>query len=343
MSALSLRFRTLVFMDLESTSVFPEELRKNINITEVCFISIHIDRFNEKARPPRVFNKLTLCVQPKTSISPTAMNMTGLDNLNLECQQKFTSATANLLVSFFGQHEGPICLLAHNGSNFDFPLLKAEMHAVGVTLPEYVYCMDTLTASKHLIGANFISKYVDDEYVSECSDNENGGGQSDTSVFLNELDILPLGREPIKEIDGFGPKTQQECFKIIENGLSILNSNYSPITPKHSNVRVGPYPTPPKSAQKISKRLSFGTPKKRRIIDFSNADKEYYASNTKGYRLAEVYRKVIGGEMEHAHEAEADVINLIRVCHKLDAFVEFIEFNAKPFRDPLWVKPLWTR
>ena len=51
----------------------------------------------------------------------------GLDNYNLESQFSFDSSTNSMMSLFLSHLEKPICLLAHNGDNFDFPLLQAEL------------------------------------------------------------------------------------------------------------------------------------------------------------------------------------------------------------------------
>ena len=46
----------------------------------------------------------------------------------------------------------PICLLAHNGYRFDFPVLKAELNRTGENLCEDILCADTLEAFRSLDG-----------------------------------------------------------------------------------------------------------------------------------------------------------------------------------------------
>ena len=64
---------------------------------------------------PRVLNKLTLCVYPMATIMTEVSRLTGLDNYNLKSRLPF-----------------PVCLVAHNGNLYDFPLLHAELVKTGV-------------------------------------------------------------------------------------------------------------------------------------------------------------------------------------------------------------------
>lgn len=51
----------------------------------------------------------------------------GLDNFMLENTKKFNVNTANLINSFLNQLNKPVCLVAHNGNKFDYPLLKTQL------------------------------------------------------------------------------------------------------------------------------------------------------------------------------------------------------------------------
>lgn len=121
---------TLAFFDLE-TSGLPAF--QKTRVTELSFWAIERSHFLE-TKPkaiPRVMNRLNLCVYPFTQIHPRATEITGLDNYNLEHQTPFNDETANIVLSFLNRLKRPVCLIAHNGSQFDFPLLKAEIEKLG--------------------------------------------------------------------------------------------------------------------------------------------------------------------------------------------------------------------
>lgn len=49
---------------------------------------------------------------------------TGLSNEMLENESPFDENTAKCLNNFLNRMERPICLVAHNGYGFDFPILR---------------------------------------------------------------------------------------------------------------------------------------------------------------------------------------------------------------------------
>ena len=150
--------KTLVYFDLEATGL------KNSGrprITEISFVAVNTkDVLELQSRLmknlkgsksdvenilPRIMNKLTVCVYPMAIIRPEVSEITGLDNYNLSVQLTFDMKTGELLNSFLAHLTPPLCLVAHNGDKYDFPLLKAELEKVGITLPS-----NTLYAESYL-------------------------------------------------------------------------------------------------------------------------------------------------------------------------------------------------
>ena len=77
------------------------------------------------------------------TILPHVSDITGLDNYMLNGQSKFDKSTATLLNSFLSHLPSPVCLVAHNGDAYDFPLLKAEMEKVDTPLDPMILCVDS--------------------------------------------------------------------------------------------------------------------------------------------------------------------------------------------------------
>ena len=61
-------------------------------------------------------------------------DITGLSNDLLENQSRFKPESVNLLKLFLENLPQPICLVAHNGSRYDYPLLQAELVNTGTVL-----------------------------------------------------------------------------------------------------------------------------------------------------------------------------------------------------------------
>ena len=160
------KVKTHVYLDLEATGL---QNSGRPRITEISLIAISSEEivklnskivklepnknkenysFQTEGLLPRVMNKITLCVYPMATIMPQVSDITGLDNYNLSDQARFDANTSNLLNSFLTRLPAPVCLVAHNGNLYDFPLLKAEMKKAGVQLVPELLCADSLTGMK---------------------------------------------------------------------------------------------------------------------------------------------------------------------------------------------------
>ena len=76
--------------------------------------------------------------------------MIGLYNDTLERQRDFSPATVSLINGFLSHLEEPVCLIAHYGNGYDFPLLKAELNRINQSLVEDIYCADSLEVFRAL-------------------------------------------------------------------------------------------------------------------------------------------------------------------------------------------------
>jgi len=81
----------------------------------------------------------------------------GLNNDNLYQQKDFDSEVGDLILLFLRRLESPVCLVAHNGSRFDFPLLAAELQSTGcspllLVNNQPVLCIDTWEMFRDLAG-----------------------------------------------------------------------------------------------------------------------------------------------------------------------------------------------
>jgi len=68
----------------------------------------------------------------------------GLHNFNLAEQPTFDDATVTLINKFIQLQKEPVCLVAHNGNKFDFPILKAAVNDTGQELSSKLLCVDSL-------------------------------------------------------------------------------------------------------------------------------------------------------------------------------------------------------
>ncbi|XP_043934845.1 three-prime repair exonuclease 1-like [Protopterus annectens] len=148
------RFRTFVFLDLEATGL-PLQHPK---VTELCMIAVNrysLDNpqstssfTNPEPLFPRVADKLCLYIDPDKPIAPSASTVTRLSNNLLQDNQKkpFNTNVACLLKAFLDRQAQPVCLVAHNGYKYDFPLLKAELFLIDSCILDDIFCVDSLVA-----------------------------------------------------------------------------------------------------------------------------------------------------------------------------------------------------
>lgn len=155
--------QTLIFLDLEATGL-PYSQPK---VTELCLLAVHRYALENSSmpegqpppvpKPPRVVDKLSLCIDPGKACSPGASEITGLTTAGLEAhgRQRFDDNLANLLQVFLQRQPQPCCLVAHNGDRYDFPLLQAELASLSVTSPlDGTFCVDSIAALKALEQAS---------------------------------------------------------------------------------------------------------------------------------------------------------------------------------------------
>ncbi|XP_045141427.1 three prime repair exonuclease 2 isoform X2 [Echinops telfairi] len=153
------RAETFVFMDLEATglpNVDPE-------IAELALFAVHRSSLESLKRDeagtpmlPRVLDKLTLCMCPERPFTTKASEITGLSSEGLaQCRKaSFDATVVQALQAFLSRQAGPVCLVAHNGFDYDFPLLCTELQRLGAHLPPDTICLDTLPALRGLDRAH---------------------------------------------------------------------------------------------------------------------------------------------------------------------------------------------
>ena len=167
--------KTFVYFDLEATGL---KSSGRPRISELSFVAIDAQEINimnkklsEKVKNitchedillletliPRVLNKLTICVYPMATIMPEVSSITGLDNYNLTGQYKFDKSTGDLLNAFLSRLPYPVCLVAHNGYAYDFPLLKAEIVKAGAEFGPNIFCVDSYVGIQEIFKIDILN------------------------------------------------------------------------------------------------------------------------------------------------------------------------------------------
>ncbi|VUZ48601.1 unnamed protein product [Hymenolepis diminuta] len=146
-----IHFSTFVFFDLGSDGLLKHGFRPHV--TEISLIAV--DRFmlgdEYEALPSR--NKITL------RLDQVPPNEAALSGLNAEIVE--------IIKCFLRRLAPPICMVAHNGIEFDFPLFQLELHRVNRNWRDFcdrnhgpVYCSDSLHLCRQF--ANLLSTTPED-------------------------------------------------------------------------------------------------------------------------------------------------------------------------------------
>lgn len=193
--------QTLIFLDLEATGL-PLSQPK---VTELCLLAVHRHALENTSisggqpspvpKPPRVVDKLSLCIAPGKACSSVASKITGLSTAELEAhgRQCFDANLANLLQAFLQRQPQPCCLVAHNGDRYDFPLLQAEFALLSITSPlDGTFCVDSMAALKALEQASSPSEHGPRKSYSLGNIYTRLYGQAPTDSHTAEGDVLTL-------------------------------------------------------------------------------------------------------------------------------------------------------
>ncbi|XP_056648385.1 three-prime repair exonuclease 1 isoform X2 [Diorhabda sublineata] len=140
--------KTFAFFDLETTGL-PFQENNTTKITELCLTTVHAEHIRLGVFP-RVQNKLSLCFNPWKLISEDSEKLTGLSNSLLEQSSRFSKETVAAINSFLSHNPQPICLVAHNGNHFDYPLFKREIEKTNCSLLDNILCVDSLLAFREI-------------------------------------------------------------------------------------------------------------------------------------------------------------------------------------------------
>ncbi|KAF5303348.1 hypothetical protein FQR65_LT08261 [Abscondita terminalis] len=282
-----MNIETFVFLDSETTGL-PSQQHNKTRITELCLVAVQSDHLALGVFP-RVQNKINLCFNPCKFIDNEASKITGLSNDLLEYQPRFNSTSYGIMYEFLNMLRKPVCLVAHNGNGFDYPILKAEIDKTGNALPDDILCVDSLIAFRNLLSKKKNMPVIKKEVPFEFDDDFDsilveavGKIESDIEISSQKLSV-----EEIQKINETTPvKMKAEC-------------STSPFKKKAENDLI--------PRQDLKKRKLFG--------------------GIQSFALAKLYPILTGKEESKAHRAEVDVSMLIECAGTLgQVFVDWYPF-----------------
>lgn len=340
--------KTLAFFDLETTGLPDLEFFKT-KITELSIVTCSVAEFiDPKVTMPRVQHKLTLCFNPFKMVTLKASEITGLTNELLEYENKFDANAMTLLSCFLFKLQQPVCLIAHNGNNFDFPLLKKQCDVFNGAFPFTMQICDSLPVfrkldelaerkAEMLKGSYSLQEWNDAKgdglmlgsKVDEILENDEKKEELDDDEAVDKV-LQELINNELKEID----RIEQLVKKPALNGANsrqVINETTpnKPITAENLHPKAPQHVTTPnfpetRKRTTTSKRELFPEP------PTTNAAKKV----KKSFALSQIYNRFFGSLPDNSHDAESDVLALLKCAANCsEDFMRIISETCIDFND----------
>lgn len=230
---------TVVFFDIETTGL-PENEGNRTRITELSLVAVKREHLlNTPSRElPRVIHKLTLCLNPQRPVTDDGVHYTGLSDDLLLQEPVFNIQTLHLINCFLGVLSKPVCMVAHDGLSNDFPILKKQIHDLGLvdaTLSDDLLCADSFHAFYHVMNDDFNRDNLAMRDINERTPTRppapagrtmaiefvnrepivrlpwGAGPQPKVSYKLNEIYKRVLGRYPVNR-----HRAERDCIFLLE-------------------------------------------------------------------------------------------------------------------------------
>lgn len=139
-AAIQAEINTIAFIDIETTN-----LEENSDIWQLCIVAFKaIDFLGEM--PLKELARFIRFYNPPSEIHPDVIRLTGMTNQKLKDCPPIDDFAKNELKDFFDKVAAPICLVAHYGIKFDFPLLKRHFSG---SVPSSVKVVDSIDLFRH--------------------------------------------------------------------------------------------------------------------------------------------------------------------------------------------------
>lgn len=313
-------FKTLVYFDIEATGL---KSSGRPRICELTFLAVNmkdvlelnVNDYNMKGQNkevllPRIVNKLTLCIYPMATIVPQVSDMTGLDNYNLSGQSKFNKSTGDLINNFLSCLPSPVCLIAHNGNAYDFPLLKAELENAGVQLGPEIFCADSYVGIKEIF-AKRRNRFEREETKKE------------EYIQKEEMKIAKIELDALADLVNSGV-FEEEMSEGISDNVEHFWSAYSS---KQENEK-----TPCKIKDNVALCIKPRTAKQNSYKAKSTSRKKLDFSAPTSFSLINLHLHLLGYRPMQSHGAEADCLALLMTTAALgNEWIDWVKENSCMF------------
>ncbi|XP_046390382.1 uncharacterized protein LOC124158976 [Ischnura elegans] len=368
-------FKSYVIYDLETTTLPTFGIAKITEISAIGVMRDHILNLPEGDYQPRVVNKITLCINPCKMVSLEAENITGLSNDLLETSSPFNECVFGMLEDFINRLPQPVCLIAHNGKRFDFPILQSEVQRIGKKFSDHIWCADSLPAFQYLYLDGPRLSFIESQTAQ--SDSRKTNPLTDMLEEVSEMDSLlcdaldsaekALQGEDVCKKSGQVIMTQEMLAPYVSSGggnvlpgsetySSVFSSpqkmstfqsinettpkrpvmgQFVPKVAKASGSSVQRYPITPSPEKNGSVRTS---PKRKLPVrSLIKQFNESLVDRPNNFTLSQIFSHVCRKPPLIAHSAESDTIMLLQsIVACKSGFLQWVDKNSIPFNS---VKP----
>ncbi|XP_076299190.1 uncharacterized protein LOC143218090 isoform X2 [Lasioglossum baleicum] len=284
---------TFIFFDLETTGLMANNCMPKI--TEVSLIAVSRNAISDTTKTlPRVLSKLVLPINPLKHIPQKVETITGLSNQDLENVKPFTCDTHDMIANFIKRFVPPVCFVAYNGNQYDYPIFLKELEHIKKDVSEDILCIDMLCLIQ-----NFFSN--------RGSQNKKSVIQANTCMSYNNEDMGIMLDDGWNEI------------------LSAVVDNTNPRTSYYEKMQRTNEKTPHGQVIKHSGiKLNIKDHKTKRRLGFVN-------NKPNNFKLTTVYKHICGTDPINAHNAETDCLFMIECAVQIERFfLEWADLNAVP-------------
>ncbi|XP_075229815.1 uncharacterized protein LOC142329269 [Lycorma delicatula] len=340
---------SFIVLDLETTGL--PCFDKLTKITEISLLCLDRSQImiavKNKQLMPRVVQKLNLCVYPCRFINCGATEVSGLNNELLETCKTFGDVF-DIILEMINMMPKPICMVAHNGNKFDFPILRSEIAHIKKNLPDDIYCADTLPAFKEFVYKNKPNEAEElDEAEQMADDSEpsavekTGDSEQEPKIVFLPDDINPTDNG--KYLWGTDDWNDEliRVTELIENELleEVNNINLDEIRKVNE--------TTPKRRTNCLPSSQTGLKKKKinHSKDKINASKNLFSNKNSNaakhsYKLKDCYEYLTEKKIINQHRADSDTHALLECIVKIGPqLLDWFDNNCKPFNN---VTELWN-
>ncbi|XP_076170456.1 uncharacterized protein LOC143148229 [Ptiloglossa arizonensis] len=309
--------QTFIFFDLETTGLIGKSIMPKI--TELSLIAVSRSTIcNTMKSLPRVLHKLVLPIHPCRQIPKHIKMLTDLSDENLEDVQSFNCKTYDLVVNFIDRLKAPICFVAYNGNNFDYPIFLSELKNINKVLREDILSIDML----HLIKDFFAIKKNSKGQASDAQVNTVKHSNTESvNILLND------GLDTILS-DALDSVMSSNCNNDNKNKSSVSSMPNTPKTSYYKKIQTINEKTPESQIVKVKhyeKKFYYNkvTSVRRRL--------DYTTSQPINFKLSSISEHILGIAPKAAHTAEGDCLTMIRCAIELGIFfAEWSDSKAVP-------------